>query len=275
MTTYRQVHRIIRDKRGKIIDRIVLRPRGHNLLSEAEYDYVVKRAKEKGHEIETRVFNNAEKKFFKAFRVVRTQGKRRAFRIKPADQDVFGATMLDYVEKRARKNGHEVVYATATDPSKPKPNKPVMVGRTAWGAKPPKARSTTEWTSTTPVRVHHTVARIDSEKREDEIAFMQQIQNGHMAQGWADIGYNYIIMPSGRVYVARGQNVVGAHTVGHNEDIGICFAGDFRYDKLTTEAIRAFHALRAELKNKGRMYAHSSTYPTECPGPNIREALKI
>ena len=275
MGTRRQVHRIIRNKRGKVVDRIVVRPRGHNLLSVKEYEYAVGRAKRKGHEVETRVFHNVEEKFFRAYRITREKGKRKAFRIKPGDKEVFGASSMAYVEKRARKLGHEVIFTNAPNPKKPTPNTPIIVGRTAWGAKAPRQRSTTAWTPATPVRVHHTVKRITSEKRSDEIAFMRSIQTQHMAQGWADIGYNFIIFPSGRVYIARGENVVGAHTVGHNTDIGICFAGDFRYDKLTDKAVDAFNGLRTSLGNKGKMYAHSSTYATECPGDNIREELKI
>lgn len=46
--------------------------------------------------------------------------------------------------------------------------------------------------------------------------------------GWADIGYNWLIDPNGVVYEGRGDNVLGAHFCGTNSrTMGVCVIGDF------------------------------------------------
>jgi len=46
--------------------------------------------------------------------------------------------------------------------------------------------------------------------------------------GWADIGYNWLIDPNGVVYEGRGDNVLGAHFCGTNgRTMGVCVIGDF------------------------------------------------
>lgn len=270
MIVVKQVHRIIRNESGKVIDRIVVRPRGHNLLNEREYQYAIKRARRKGHETETRVFIDKPDQYFRAYRIVRENGRRTAHRIAPGGREVFGLAARQFVERRARRHNHEVIYTRA--------HRPVLVeivGRTEWGARPAKSREVTPWMSTTPIRVHHSVSRISSERPVDEVAFMRSIQQAHLNKGWADIGYNYVIMPSGRVYIGRGRGVVGAHTAGHNKDIGICFAGDFRYDKLTPKAKRAFHDLRKVLgASEAPVFPHSATSATTCPA-GIKKELGI
>lgn len=52
------------------------------------------------------------------------------------------------------------------------------------------------------------------------------IDKWHRAQGWACIGYHYVIRRNGLVETGRDESVVGAHVQGHNENsIGICMVG--------------------------------------------------
>lgn len=157
-----------------------------------------------------------------------------------------------------------------------------VVQRKAWGARPPKSRVPAIWTKDTTVRVHHSVSnpplgkRYSPKLRAAEREHMQQLQRFHMEQrGYADIGYNYLIFPSGNVYEGRGKRVLGAHTLGHNADCGICFVGNYEVDKPTPEAISSFKQLRRRLGLRGRIVAHSRTFPTSCPGDNIRKALNL
>jgi N-acetylmuramoyl-L-alanine amidase len=44
--------------------------------------------------------------------------------------------------------------------------------------------------------------------------------------GWADIGYHYVIRRSGLIERGRPDEVVGAHVQGHNANsIGVCIVG--------------------------------------------------
>lgn len=42
---------------------------------------------------------------------------------------------------------------------------------------------------------------------------------------WSDIGYHFVIQIDGTIEAGRPLDVKGAHTRGHNEDIGICYVG--------------------------------------------------
>ena len=99
-------------------------------------------------------------------------------------------------------------------------------------------------------------------------------RNYHVrGRGWADLGYNFAIGQSGRIYEGRGLRV-GAHATGHNSTtVGVLFiVGD--NEELTQEARDAFKALRAYLRKKGvgaGVWGHQqmSGASTRCPGPYI------
>lgn len=152
----------------------------------------------------------------------------------------------------------------------------VVVHRDSWGARKPKNVVKTDWNVNTVTRVHHTVTPPVSNEVAAEKAAMRQMQNYHMdSRGYADIGYNYVIFKSGRVYVGRGKEVVGAHTLGHNRDPGIAFYGDYTKTTMTYKQLQAYRALRKVLGLKGDEKPHSATYPTSCPGANVKKVLGI
>lgn len=152
----------------------------------------------------------------------------------------------------------------------------VVVSRDSWGARPATSVTPTDWTSNTITRVHHTVSPPVVSELEAEKAAMRQIQDYHMdSRGYADIGYNYVIFKSGRVYVGRGKEVVGAHTLGHNSDLGIAFYGDYTKTTMTYKQLQAYRALRKKLGISGDEQPHSATYPTSCPGANVKKVLGI
>lgn len=54
-----------------------------------------------------------------------------------------------------------------------------------------------------------------------------EIRDWHIKEnGWADIGYHYVIRRDGETENARPIDIAGAHAKGHNHDsIGICLIG--------------------------------------------------
>lgn len=148
-----------------------------------------------------------------------------------------------------------------------------IINRTSWGARQARGVVYTSWSPSQTIRVHHTV----STPRGSHAQFMRETQAYHMdSRGYSDVGYNYIIMPDGTVYEGRGANIVGAHTLNHNHDIGVAFAGNFELASPTDAAVDAFHKLRAKLTNgKGSVYPHSKTYSTACPGKLLKLELGL
>ncbi len=54
----------------------------------------------------------------------------------------------------------------------------------------------------------------------------KEIKKWHLSNGWADIGYHYVIELDGKVIEGRPVELVGAHCVGQNKfSIGICYVG--------------------------------------------------
>lgn len=55
---------------------------------------------------------------------------------------------------------------------------------------------------------------------------VEQIRQWHLARGFSDIGYHYIVSRDGTVHAGRPESVVGAHCTGQNTcSIGISYVG--------------------------------------------------
>lgn len=55
---------------------------------------------------------------------------------------------------------------------------------------------------------------------------IEQIRSWHLANGWSDIGYHFVIYRDGTVHRGRPVEKIGAHTTGYNaHSIGICYIG--------------------------------------------------
>ena len=99
-------------------------------------------------------------------------------------------------------------------------------------------------------------------------------------RGWNDAGYNYAIMPSGRVYELRGFGVRGAGVAGYNTDrCHIAFPGTYTTDKPTRASVTAYGELIKRLERHGArirsVKGHGDLAPTTCPGNGIRSSLHI
>jgi N-acetylmuramoyl-L-alanine amidase len=62
------------------------------------------------------------------------------------------------------------------------------------------------------------------------------VRRWHRAQGWADIGYHYVIRRSGKVETGRRVDMIGSHVKGHNVDsVGICLVGGLNNETFKPE----------------------------------------
>lgn len=133
--------------------------------------------------------------------------------------------------------------------------------RSSWGARAPRSRNTTSWGSRDEVTLHYSYG--------PESQTVRSIQDHHMdGNGWADIGYNFLVDHKGVAYEGRGWDGVGAHAAPRNtQGIGICFIGrDGMSDaaKATVVALYDEACRRAgrTLDRKG----HRDINSTSCPG---------
>lgn len=137
-----------------------------------------------------------------------------------------------------------------------------------------------------------------------EIERMRTIRNSHVnGNGWSDIGYHYVIMPSGRIYEGRQERKRGAHDV-INDGLGVAFDGVYSSQTISqqqyesaialctvlckrygiTDTVTAVPTATADFgtRNLPRICGHRDRVATECPGseggrtvrlPDIRQAV--
>ncbi|MCQ9706592.1 peptidoglycan-binding protein [Streptomyces sp. BSP1] len=109
-------------------------------------------------------------------------------------------------------------------------------------------------------------------------AVPQAIDRQHRAQGWAGIGYNFVVDQDGRVFEGRGWDRQGAHCPGHNISglgVQIAVGGD---QQPTEAALAACRALYDEAcRRAGRTLAkrgHRDGIATLCPGDTLYAWVK-
>lgn len=92
---------------------------------------------------------------------------------------------------------------------------------------------------------------------EGRVETVQSIRNMHLAKGWSDIGYHYLIGLNGERWNGRNVNLVGAHCEGYNANsIGVCYVGgvDKKLKTKDTRTQKQKDALLALLKDLRRIY---------------------
>jgi hypothetical protein len=143
--------------------------------------------------------------------------------------------------------------------------------------------------------VHHTVNANDYD-REDVPSIIRGIYAYHTrTRGWSDVGYNFLVDRFGRIWEGRygGVNrpVVGAHTLGYNEEsFAMSAIGNFETAEPTSALLRAYGALFAwklalhdvdagdtsVVVNGDRFQAingHRDAGSTACPGQHLYDQL--
>ena len=153
--------------------------------------------------------------------------------------------------------------------------------------------------------VHHT-AGTNSYSASESAAIVRGIERYHvLANGWNDIGYNFLVDKYGQVFEGRGggltKNVVGAHAEGFNTgSIGVAVLGNYESQKISAAARAALVELLAwrldvaHVNPLGRLTwtsggnpqypagtkvslrtvsGHRDTGPTSCPGGTLYAQL--
>ena len=150
---------------------------------------------------------------------------------------------------------------------------PTIVRRAQWGARPPRnSPSLTTWSRRVGVAVHHSAGPTNQTVR--------VIQNNDMdADGFSDIGYNWLVDQSGKAYEGRagGWLAIGAHAGGQNTGwIGICWIGHSGNVAPTEAALSTIKWLTQEAERLAghdlqvRGHGQVPGQATECPGSRLR-----
>lgn len=156
-----------------------------------------------------------------------------------------------------------------------------IISRAKWGAKPwdnnPKSRgpASVALGSRTEFFVHYDGG---SHVTRTGYAIPRAIEAEHFGNGWAGVGYNFVVSQAGEVFEGRGWGRQGAHCPGHNVSglgVQIAIGGD---QKPSEAALAACRALYDEACRKtGRTLAkrgHRDGIATTCPGGILYEWVK-
>lgn len=108
----------------------------------------------------------------------------------------------------------------------------------------------------------------------------ETFRRAHMAKGWRDIGYHYVInngtyQPDGLVEIGRTEYEEGAHAINYNaRSIGICLVGDFNKTKPTVAQMTSLETLVRDIMTRHKIpveevLGHGDVNETDCPGKNF------
>jgi hypothetical protein len=174
---------------------------------------------------------------------------------------------------------------------------PNYITRTQWGHPQGQTLPGASTTNVTHLIVHHSDG---SNTSSDWAATVRAIRDFHVnTNGWADIGYNFLVAPDGTLFEGRRSNntdVTGAHFCGFNGNtMGVCMLGSYTSVNITNTAQntlvrtlawkccdKGINPLEQSLHtssnlNLNRISGHRDGCATSCPGntfypnlPNIR-----
>lgn len=110
------------------------------------------------------------------------------------------------------------------------------------------------------------------------------IRQWHLARGWADIGYHYVVRLDGTVESGRPITRQGAHARGHNKDsIGICYIGGIGSNGVAKNTMtwdqrisikQLCRALRRVLNKPLQLHGHNEFSAKACPSFEVGTEFK-
>lgn len=109
----------------------------------------------------------------------------------------------------------------------------------------------------------------------------EEIHGWHKNNGWAGIGYHFVIRKDGTIERGRPMDMLGAHCYGENwHTIGVNIVGEFDGYEPEPAQMQAAAKLIAALcryyglePNRQHIFGHRDFNATACPGQNLYDKL--
>lgn len=175
-------------------------------------------------------------------------GRAEDIQVQVVEGEVSNLTIIE-VQPGSDRNGSWIARASAT------PIQPGIISRAEWGADE-SWRSYASGCNGSPsyasrlylAFIHHTV-NANSYGPDESDDYIRSIYHYHThANGWCDIGYNFIIDAYGRIFEGRygglDKAVIGAHAGGFNTgSTGVALLGEFQNSGVPQASIDALHRL--------------------------------
>jgi N-acetylmuramoyl-L-alanine amidase len=132
--------------------------------------------------------------------------------------------------------------------------------------------------------IHKIIIHCTATREGDDIS-VDTIRRWHLARGWSDIGYHYVIDIKGNINAGRPIELIGAHTKGQNKySIGIAYVGGVEADGKTPKDTRTKaqkdSIIRLVKKLKGcypdvTIHGHNSFSNKACPSYNVQDEINL
>jgi N-acetyl-anhydromuramyl-L-alanine amidase AmpD len=107
---------------------------------------------------------------------------------------------------------------------------------------------------------------------EASVCTVDRIHSWHLDNGWAGIGYHFLVRKDGSIYQGRPIDTEGAHCLGFNEaSIGICAEGNFETETMSEAQKNAIIDLLKHIEGiypACTIVGHREKNATSCPGKN-------
>lgn len=118
--------------------------------------------------------------------------------------------------------------------------------------------------------VEHIVHCSDS-----DVGDVAVIRQWHLARGWNDVGYHFVIRRDGEIEVGRTLDVVGAHCEGFNSrSVGTCLVGKKDFSVRQMASLKRIHTMLAGLFPGIKAVGHRMHNPHKtCPNFEVGEVL--
>ncbi|HEX9792433.1 MAG TPA: peptidoglycan recognition family protein [Planctomycetota bacterium] len=167
------------------------------------------------------------------------------------------------------------------------------VSRVSWRAQP-MAANHDPMTRIYRLTVHHTAEPLVDSSLAASKAEVLRVQGIHQkTNGWADIGYHFLIDRGGRVYQGRPLTTQGAHAGDpstNRGNVGVCLLGNFEAQpdrgskyanaqQPTAAQLEALEELVGSLRGRhsiqrSEVWPHSHFNSTDCPGPVLEQWVR-
>lgn len=159
-------------------------------------------------------------------------------------------------------------------------NAPHVMPRSAWTRVQPKLALANRMGRIERITIHHDAMDAAGFSNAGQARQrLSDIRRAHTDNGWADIGYHYVIDPTGTVWAARPVQLQGAHVRDWNEhNLGIMLMGNFMHERPTSQALASLRALvRSESARyrvpAARISTHRELASTACPGDSLQRQV--
>jgi N-acetylmuramoyl-L-alanine amidase len=132
--------------------------------------------------------------------------------------------------------------------------------------------------------IHKIIIHCTATREGDDIS-VDTIRRWHLARGWSDVGYHYVIDIKGNINAGRPIELIGAHTKGQNKySIGVAYVGGVEADGKTPKDTRTKAQkdaiIRLVKKLKGcypdvTIHGHNEFSNKACPSYNIQDEINL